>query len=348
MKDLEDPYYNQILYVPTLEYNYYDGLLPGLRFHNKTILDKPFIFDLNPTISTKTSSLSGKGHVFLNQYNRDSKLYNIRYLLSGHYLHYQPDAYYSKIAPTLELNFRPDDYRSNKKSAIVVKNILVNKQKSAFEKSAELDNYNIFNLKYFTNQTEIRRHFRYVGNFEYTDKFSKMTSEVEYRNFFDDNRLLGVRVFLGTFLFNKTDSDYYSFGLDRPSDYLFESEYLGRSETSGLLSQQSIVSDGFFKSMFQTRFANQWMATTNLTYTIWNWIEIYGDIGVIKNKLSTPVFVHDSGIRLNLVTNYFELFFPVYSNNGWEISQKNYAERIRFIIAFDPKTLTRLFTRKWF
>jgi hypothetical protein len=47
MKDLEDPYYNQALYVPT-RYNLYDGLSPGMRLHNKTILDKPFIFDINP------------------------------------------------------------------------------------------------------------------------------------------------------------------------------------------------------------------------------------------------------------------------------------------------------------
>jgi hypothetical protein len=50
MKDLEDPYYNQALYVPTLSYNLYDGLSPGMRLHNKTILDKPFIFDINPLI----------------------------------------------------------------------------------------------------------------------------------------------------------------------------------------------------------------------------------------------------------------------------------------------------------
>jgi hypothetical protein len=32
MKDIEDPYYNQILYVPTtLTYNLYDGLIPGMR-----------------------------------------------------------------------------------------------------------------------------------------------------------------------------------------------------------------------------------------------------------------------------------------------------------------------------
>jgi hypothetical protein len=47
MKDLEDRI-TKALYVPTLSYNLYDGLSPGMRLHNKTILDKPFIFDINP------------------------------------------------------------------------------------------------------------------------------------------------------------------------------------------------------------------------------------------------------------------------------------------------------------
>jgi hypothetical protein len=59
MKDLEDPYYNQVLYVPTLTYNLYDGFSPGMRLHNKTILDKPFTFDVNPAYSTNAKSFSG-------------------------------------------------------------------------------------------------------------------------------------------------------------------------------------------------------------------------------------------------------------------------------------------------
>ena len=96
-KDLEDPYYNQVIYIPTLEYNLYDGFLPGIRFENKTILDKPFIFDLNPTFSTKAKSLSGKGYLYYNQYNRDSKLYYIRYIERA-IPTLCPDAYYTKLA----------------------------------------------------------------------------------------------------------------------------------------------------------------------------------------------------------------------------------------------------------
>ena len=129
---------------------------------------------------------------------------------------------------------------------------------------------------------------------------------------------------------------------------MFESEYIGRSETKGIFSQQSIIMDGFFKSKLATRTANRWMTTANASFGIWNWVEAFGDIGMIKNRDMVPKFVYDSGIRLNLVTDYFELYFPVYSSNGWEIGDENYGEKIRFIITFQPETLINLFTRKWF
>lgn len=113
-------------------------------------------------------------------------------------------------------------------------------------------------------------------------------------------------------------------------------------------SQQFIMADGGFKSKLDTRYANQWLTTVNAGYSVWNWIEVYGDIGLLKNKFQNPKFVYDSGIRFNLVTNYLELYFPVYSNNGLEIAQNKYNEKIRFVITFDPKLLVNLFTRKWF
>ena len=149
-------------------------------------------------------------------------------------------------------------------------------------------------------------------------------------------------------MYRNTTSDFFSFGIDRPTDYLFDYEYLGRSESTGLFSQQIIIAEGGFKSVFDTRYANQWIATTNASFNIWNWIEIYGDMGMIKNKNSKEKFIYDSGIRLNLVTDYFELYLPVRSSNGWEISDPNYGQKIRFIVTFSPDTLINLFTRKWF
>jgi hypothetical protein len=89
------------------------------------------------------------------------------------------------------------------------------------------------------------------------------------------------------------------------------------------------------------------MTTINASFNIWNWIELYGDVGLVKNEGISTKFVYDNGIRLNFVPDYFELYFPVSSNNGWEIAQPNYAEKIRFVITLSPKTLISLFTRKW-
>lgn len=347
-KDLEDPNYNQIIYIPTLEFNLYDGFYPGMRFYNKTILDKPFIFDLNPSYSTKTSQITGRGTIFFNQYNRNSNFYHIRYLFNGHYLHYAPNASYLKLMPYVYIKIRPDDFRDNKIQTLTFKQTVIEKEKSDYIVEENTENYSVFSAKYYNGKTEITNHYNFLTDFQLSKYFGKLSGEFQYRKLFNDNRQLNLRFFAGTFLYHQTTSTYFDYGLDRPTDYLFDSEYLGRSETTGLFSQQVIGTDGFFKSIFKTRFANQWMLATNASCNIWNWIEIYGDIGTFKNKKTAAEFVFDTGIRLNLVTDYFELYFPVYSTNGWEIGQQNYGERIRFVITFKPDTLISLFTRKWF
>jgi len=48
------------------------------------------------------------------------------------------------------------------------------------------------------------------------------------------------------------------------------------------------------------------------------------------------------------VTDYFQIYFPLYSNLGWEIGNQNYDEKIRFIFTVDPQSLLGLFRRKWY
>jgi hypothetical protein len=349
MNDLEDPYYNQILYVPTIIYNLYDGLSPGIRLHNKTILDKPFIFDVNPSYSTKAKTFSGSAAFVVNQNYRNSSLYNMKYSLSGNYFHYAPDATYLKINPMIQFRIRENDFRDNRKQLILLRQVLVNKEKSEIVTDNFAQNYSVFNAKYFNTNTEITGHLSFLADIQFSEKFGKIAAEFEYRKLFENNRQINLRLYAGSFLYNNTNSDFFSFALDRPTDYLFDYGYYGRSESTGFFSQQLIVAEGGFKSKLNSPFANQWITTLNGGYNIWNWIEVYGDIGFIKNKqLLNARFLFDSGIRLNLVPDYFELYLPVYSTNGWEIAQKNYNEKIRFIITLSPKILINLFKRKWF
>ena len=348
LKDLEEPFYNQIVYVPTLQYNLYDGFIAGMRFHNKTILDKPFTYDITPSYSTKSDNLSGTFSVGVNQYNRNKNLYSIRYGCSGDYFHYAQDAYYQKLNPYVVLRFRENDYRDNKRQSLLIREVYVNREKSEFVNNSFEGNYAIFNVKFNSGKNEITKFFGYGGDLQISNNFGKFTGEIAYRRLFDDNRQVSIRLYAGSFLYNTTNSKFFNYSLDRPSDYLFDYNYLGRSESAGLFSQQYIIAEGGFKSKLENPTANQWLSTVNCGFTIWNWIEMYGDIGFIKNKNTNERFVYDSGIRLNLVPDYFELYFPISSTNGWEISQPKYAEKIRFIAAFSTNTIISLFTRKWF
>ncbi len=136
--------------------------------------------------------------------------------------------------------------------------------------------------------------------------------------------------------------------MDRPTDYLFDYNYYGRSESAGLFSQQLIIAEGGFKSQLEPSFANQWITTLNGSMTIWKYIMAYGDVGLVKNHDNNVEVVYDSGVRVSLIEDYFELYFPVYSNLGWEVAQPQYAEKIRFIVTLDFKTLLGLFTRRWY
>jgi hypothetical protein len=347
MKDLEDPYYNQILYVPTLTYNLYDGLSPGLRLHSKTILDKPFIFDINPSYSTKAQTFSGSAALVFNQNYRNSSLYNVKYSLSGNYFHYAPDATYLKINPMVQFRIRESDFRNNRSQLILLRQVLVNREKSEVITDNFAQNYSVFNAKYFNTNTEITGHLSFMADVQLSGKFGKVAAEFEYRKLFENNRQVNLRLYAGSFLYNNTNSDFFSFALDRPTDYLFDYGYYGRSESTGFFSQQLILAEGGFKSQLDSPYANQWITTLNGGYNIWNWVEVYGDLGFIKNERLSARFLYDSGIRLNLVPDYFELYLPVYSSNGWELAQKNYNQKIRFVITLSPKILINLFKRKW-
>ncbi|WP_363317948.1 metalloprotease [uncultured Maribacter sp.] len=352
-KDAENPYYNQVFYVPILSFNIYDGWAPGMRLYNKTLLKKPFVYDFAPSYSFREKAFVGYGRVSYQKLLSKSGLYLANYSLRGSSFHFQENSRYSTITPAISFGWKPDNLRSNKREFLSFRyvNVFRNKDERLGDFETPPD-YSVLNARYINSNNGIIDYSSWFLDAQHSSDFSKLVFEWEYRKLFQNNRQFNLRFFAGKFLRNKTTNynnpNFYSFALDRPTDYLFDYNYLGRSEDSGLYSQQIIIAEGGFKSKLQNPYANDWMTTMNTSINLWKWIEVYGDAGLLKNKGLKERFVYDAGVRLNLVTDYFELYFPVYSNNGWEISQPNYEERIRFIVTISPKTLIGLFTRKWF
>jgi hypothetical protein len=348
-QDIEDPRYNQIFFMPIFQYNLYDGVSVGMRLYNKTVLRKALVYSLEPQIGLRSKNIVGSAKISYMQNIQSSNLYTIRYGASGNYFSYDRDLFYKRFTPFLTFAFRNPDLRNNEKQYINIRNVNVQRDDDPNDIYQEPD-YSVFNIQYVYTNPNLINYFKGTFDYQISSKFSKIFANIEYRKLFNNNRQLNLRLFAGTFIYNdsRSNDNFFSFALDRPTDYLFDYGYYGRSEEQGLFSQQYIVAEGGFKSQLEPAFSNTWMATINASTNIWRWIQVYGDVGLVNNKTNGTKAVYDAGIRINLVTDYFELYFPVYSNLGFEPNLPNYDEKIRFIVTLSPKTLLKLFTRKWY
>ncbi len=348
LEDIDDPHYEQLFIIPEFGYNLYDGFFTGPKFYNTSLLPKQFSYKVSPKYGTISNALVGDATIDYTSLYKNQNLFAIRYGLTGSRFSYDRDLFFNRYSFFASFAYRPQDLRSNVRQFLTMRTLSVQRERSE-ESFFNEPNYDVFNLNYRYQDKNLDKFFTTEVDYQISKTFSKVSFNTRFRKLYNNNRQINVRWFGGLFLFNENrDSDFFSFALDRPTDYMFDYNYYGRSEDSGLFSQQFLMAEGGFKSMLQPAFANQWMTTFNTSTTIWNWIFAYGDVGLVKNRGESIEFLYDSGVRLNLVEDYFELFFPVYSSNGWEAGQDNYGERVRFIVTLDIPTLWRLFTRRWY
>tara|TARA_B110000971_G_scaffold107133_1_gene109792 strand:+ start:3647 stop:6436 length:2790 start_codon:yes stop_codon:yes gene_type:complete len=353
IKDYVSPYNNQLYFLPTLEYrNIYDGLNLGLNINNSGILKKPFTFGVAPNYSVNSKTLTGFTKFEYNTYFQDQNLYNIEFGLFMSRSSFAEDSFVRRTLPYLSFNFKDaTNLRSNKFESLNLRYVGIDKDYvETFGNEMALPSYGVFNIRYLNSNIGYKKHYSWFLDTQFSNEFGKVAFNYEIRKRTNKNSFYNLRLFAGSFLYSKIDTNqtYFDFALDRPTDYLFEYNYLGQFESSGIFSQQIIIADGGFKSRLETYYANQWITTLNASASIWKYVQTYGDVGFIKNKGKGAEFVYDSGIRLNLITNYFEIFFPVYSNLGWEIAAPEYSQKIRFIFTADPTALFGLFRREWY
>ena len=345
IKDIQDPYYSQLFYQPEISYNFYNGLILGTKLHNKPLIKRNLEFKFAPSYATKSNSVIGEFSVLFNQYIEETKIYKIMYGVFGQTLDYAPNLSYSSLVPFANIIFKRKSLRDATTQSISAKLVHINKEIAATDVRTDQDNYGVFSLSYNYINPDIIKEFRYNFSVEVAEKFSKAAVDLRFRSLSTSDTQLDFRFFAGAFLSNKTAGNYFSFGLDRANDYLFQLNYFGRSEDSGFFSQQYIIAEGGFKSVLPTRFANQYMFAFNSSFGLWRWIELYNDVAFLKNKNNPLYFGYNNGIRFNFIHNILEVYFPLYSNNGWEMSQKRYPQKIRFTLTADINSIYNFFRR---
>lgn len=350
-QDFENPSKSQVFFQPTFEFNIYDGLAPGIKMYNTTILTKGLRYKIEPQFGLRSRALIGSASISYTHNLDYGKLFSLRYGISGNTFSFAPDLFFRRITPFVSVGFRPKDLRSDKRQTLTARFLSLNRDTSPDPQfQSEDPNYSVLNFRYSNRNPGIVNTFNWNTDVQFSRNFGKVSATAFYRHLYLNNRQLNLRFFAGSFLYNRTrdDGDFFSFALDRPTDYLFDFNYYARSDDSGLFSQQIIIAEGGFKSRLPEPFANQYILTTNASTTIWKYVYGYGDLGYIKSEDRPGRVVYDTGIQVSLLDDFFELFFPIYSNLGWEIGQPNYEERIRFQVELSVDTVIRLFTRKWY
>ncbi|MBS9767922.1 MAG: hypothetical protein KGV44_10345 [Flavobacteriaceae bacterium] len=338
--DIQNPKYYQIKYTPEVGYNFYDGIILGMAISNKNEGWDNFTYKITPSYGFKSNRISGSYNFeYKNRFAfKNHHTWGVG--ISGSHFEYAPNLKYNALLPYAYLSFRPKNLRYPAYKTLLARLTYIEKEKpqNAINKN-KIYNYNVFNLKYNYHKLGVLKSSKFSTEWQLSSDFSKVSTTASYRWLTNGNRYFSVRFFAGAFLYNKTKNDFFSFALERPTDYLFQYNYLGRSESSGILSQQIVISEGGFTTKLPVPFANQWITTANFSTSIWRWIQAYTNIGWVKNKGIPPYFAHESGIRLNFVPDILEIYFPIHSNLGWQVAQKGYNTRIRFVLDLDVKSI---------
>ncbi len=346
-QDFDNPLRTQVFVNPFFEYNYYDGIITGAQIFNESLLYNSFKYDITPSYGYKSHALTGSISISNVLFFDEDKHYSFHYGFGFKYFHYDHDLVYRKYNPHIELKFRDSYLRKRKGSDIGLQYMKIDKDPVGAQQN-ETENYGIFNLRFKHYNVNVIKDFFYKADLQFSKLFGKASLMMRYRFLSDKNRQWDFRIYAGKFLYNRTQTDYFSFALDRPTDYLFQYHYYGRSETSGIFHQQFVWAEGGFKSFFDDQFANDYLISNNVNIGIWRWFNVYGDWAWLKRKEQPVVFYYDSGLRVNLVQDYFEFFFPVYSKNGWEISQPDYFSRVRIVFTMDINGLIKMVKRGWY
>ena len=364
-----------LFYSPVLGYNYYDKFMLGASFYNSFLQTKKFQYVITPFFAFGSSDLTGR---FYADYNFISKSKHIQlFTLKSEvdYFNYSLNEFelekdiltneyqkYLRFNPGLIVNFRKKNIRSTKKSMLILENKSIYNKTYSYSVSdsiyKEVNSWNhLYNLSYsLTNQRALDP-FAFQINSEFSSEHGKVSGAYEQKFTYGKNSgEFSFRLFGGVFIFDDSGMDDYRFrlsGWSGKNDYAFDESFLGRTENTGLWSQQMSLSDGAFKVPTFIGQTRDWISTINLSASLpgIKFIGAFADLGTFKDAGISPAnedaILYDAGLWFSL-GELVVVYFPIFKSNSIEksldLNDINFGEQIRFV--FDVKDFRLIDFRK--
>ncbi|WP_373739271.1 aminopeptidase [Kaistella sp.] len=346
-KDIPNPEYNEIYVNPRLSFNAYDKVLFGINFKNGSLFDRKFQYSFTPYFSSGTGQLAGSGGVSYSFQPANSFYRSLDFGVSASHFHYDFDLTYRKLGAFVGINFAKNPRSDIGRGIGFSYNYLEKDLDPTKQNQTEYGKYNLWNLGYGYSDRSLIHEKSSNINFQWMEDFQKISTEFSYRWEFAEDKKVSFRFFGGYFINNNTKNDLFNYGISKVSNYAFSYGLLGQSATSGVFAQQLIVAEGGFKSYLGST-ANKWITSVNVDSHVWRWFNVYADAGVYKNKNQSAEFIWDSGVKVKVIPDFLEVYFPIQSSLGFEPSFKDYGQRIRFTLVLNFSAITSYFRRGWF
>lgn len=348
IKDIPNPEFNEIYLNPRIRFsNTYDKFLIGMNFKNQSLFDQKFLYSITPSFSTGTGKLTGSGAVEYSFLPAESIIQSLTFGVSGSYFHYDYDLAYQKASLYSAIRFRKNPRSTVSRGASFSYNYFQRDLNAKMIAERDYEKYNLWTLGYGYADNQMIHEKSFSISTQGMQDFNKITAEAFYRWEFAPRQKLSLRLFGGYFARNETRNSTFDYGISRVSDYSFSYNLLGQSATGGILSQQFVLADGGFKS-FIPGTVNQWITSFNVDTSVWKIFHIYADAGVYKNKNNPAQFIWDSGVKVRVIPDFLEIYFPVQSSLGFEPGFKDYGKRIRYTLILNLSTIINAARRGWY
>lgn len=350
----EDPKHSQIFWTPTVNFNAYDKVLLGVSLDNSSLVQKPFEYIIGPEYSTGTGKLAGYSSFIYNLLPRKNDWFHqIRLGVFGRYYHYDEGLSYLRISPAINFYFKKPHPSSTILQNLRFRMVSLDRQlpDNFNEPANEIGNssYQVFNATWKYEETNIFKPYTIKADFYWGDQFSRLGVEGDFRRMLPNKKWLIWRSYAGYFLTNKfadqgINANYYSLGLSGTQDFLFDYSFFGRSETTGIWSQQTFITEGGFKSQTNT-FSDDWMISTNLVVPVWWAFGVFGDAGLVDN---TTKLYYDYGFRIAFVTDFLEIYLPIANQDQNFLTSPAYYQNIRFVLDIDQGNIINRLRRGYY
>lgn len=348
IKDIPNPEYNEIYVSPRVRFNNtYDKFLFGVNFKNQSFFEQKFLYSITPTYSSGTGKLTGSGAISYSFLPAESIIRSLTFGVSGSFFHYDYGLAYRKGSLFSNISFRKNPRSTVGRGISLSYNYFEKDLSPAMVANRDYGKYNLWSVGYGYSDSQMIHEKSFSLSAQGMEDFNKITAEGFYRWEFAPKQKLSVRLFAGYFARNDTRNSMFNYGISRVSNYSFSYNLLGESANSGILSQQFILADGGFKS-FIPGTVNQWITSVNVDTSIWKIFHVYADGGIYKNKDRPTQFIWDSGIKVRVIPDFLEVYFPVQSSLGFEPSFKDYAKRIRYTLVINLGAVINAARRGWY